>query len=162
MGRLNRDTLIALLLLVFCGVMFSASQDIEVTNYGTMPSHVWPQVVLAVLTVFSLGLLGQSVLKAEAPGAETAESAPGGIGKYRNAAIVYALFFLFLFTLDILGMLLGGVAFVFLALTLLGEPGLKRVPLHLLVAVATVGVMWSIFTFGLGVLLPDGEILQLN
>lgn len=161
MGRLNRDTLIALMLLVFCGVMFSASLEIEVTNYGTMQSSVWPQVVLVVLTVFSLGLLGQSIVKPRAEAAPT-ETAPGGLGRYRNALIVYALFFLFLLTLDLLGMLLGGVGFVFLALTLLGEPGLKRVPLHLLIAVATVGVMWSIFTFGLGVLLPDGELLQLN
>ena len=59
-------------------------------------------------------------------------------------------------------MLLGGIGFVFLALTLLGEPELKRVPLHLAIAVGMVGLMWTIFTFGLGVLLPDGELLQLN
>lgn len=161
MGRLNRDTLIALVLLVFCGVMFSASLEIEVTNYGTMQSSVWPQVVLVVLTIFSLGLLGQSIVK---PRTEevSAETAPGGLGRFRNALIVYVLFFLFLLTLDLLGMLLGGIGFVFLALTLLGEPSVKRVPLHLLIAVAMVGIMWSIFTFGLGVLLPDGELLQLN
>ncbi|WP_420403855.1 tripartite tricarboxylate transporter TctB family protein [Nisaea sp.] len=161
MGRLNRDTLIALVLLVFCGVMFSASLEIEVTNYGTMQSSVWPQAVLVVLTAFSLGLLGQSILKPRT-GEVPADGSSGGLGKYRNAVIVYALFFLFLMTLDFLGMLLGGIGFVFLALTFLGEPSLKRVPLHLLVAVATVGIMWSIFTFGLGVLLPDGELLQLN
>jgi len=160
-GRLNRDTLIALVLLVFCGVMFSASLEIEVTDYGTLPSSVWPQAVLVVLTVFSLGLLGQSVVQPRTDKAP-ADDAPRGIGRFGNALIVYVLFFLFLLTLDLLGMLLGGIAFVFLALTLLGEPRLQRVPLHLLISVATVGIMWSIFTFGLGVLLPDGELLQLN
>ncbi|WP_028467216.1 tripartite tricarboxylate transporter TctB family protein [Nisaea denitrificans] len=161
MARLNRDTLIALLLLVFCGVMISASLDIEETNYGTMQSSVWPQVVLGVLTVFCLAMLGQSVLK---PSVVKTENGGGssGLGRYRNAITVYVLFFLFLVTLPYLGMLLGGIGFVFLALTLLGEPELKRVPLHLAVAVGTVGLMWSIFTFGLGVLLPDGELLQLN
>ncbi|WP_193172798.1 tripartite tricarboxylate transporter TctB family protein [Nisaea nitritireducens] len=161
MARLNRDTLIALLLLVFCGVMISASLDIEETNYGTMQSSVWPQVVLGVLTVFCLAMLGQSVLK---PSVVKTENGAGsrGLGRYRNAITVYVLFFLFLVTLPYLGMLLGGIGFVFLALTLLGEPELKRVPLHLAIAVGTVGLMWSIFTFGLGVLLPDGELLQLN
>lgn len=161
MARLNRDTLIALLLLVFCGVMISASLEIEETNYGTMPSSVWPQVVLGVLTVFCLVMLGQSVLKPSAAKPESS-GASGGIGRYRNAITVYVLFFLFLVTMPYLGMLLGGIGFVFLTLTLLGEPQLKRVPVHLVVAVGTVGLMWSIFTFGLGVLLPDGELLQLN
>ncbi|WP_323797246.1 tripartite tricarboxylate transporter TctB family protein [Nisaea sp.] len=161
MARLNRDTLIALLLLVFCGVMISASLEIEETNYGTMQSSVWPQVVLGVLTVFCLAMLGQSVLKPSVVKTENGAGS-GGLGRYRNAITVYVLFFLFLVTLPYLGMLLGGIGFVFLALTLLGEPELKRVPLHLAVAIGTVGLMWSIFTFGLGVLLPDGELLQLN
>ncbi|MEO9904376.1 tripartite tricarboxylate transporter TctB family protein [Nisaea sp.] len=161
MARLNRDTLIALLLLVFCGVMISASLDIRDTNYGTMQSSVWPQAVLGVLTVFCLAMLGQSVLKPSAPKQETVEKS-AGIGRYRNAITVYILFFLFLWTMPYLGMLLGGIGFVFLALTCLGEPELKRVPVHLAISVGTVGLMWGIFTFGLGVLLPDGELLQLN
>ncbi len=161
MARLNRDTLVSLLLLVFCGVMISASLEIEDTNYGTMQSSVWPQVVLGVLTVFCLAMFGQSVLKPTIAKSETS-AASGGIGRYRNAITVYILFFLFLVTMPYLGMLLGGIGFVFLALTLLGEPELKRVPLHLAIAVGMVGLMWTIFTFGLGVLLPDGELLQLN
>lgn len=161
MARLNRDTLIALLLLVFCGVMISASLEIKDTNYGTMQSSVWPQIVLGVLTVFCLAMLGQSVLKPSVAKAESSAGS-GGIGRYRNAITVYILFFLFLVTMPYLGMLLGGVCFVFLSLTLLGEPELKRVPVHLAIAVGTVGLMWAIFTFGLGVLLPDGELLQLN
>ncbi len=161
MARLNRDTVVALLLLVFCGVMISASLEIRDTNYGTMQSSVWPQAVLGVLTVFCLAMLGQSVLKPSAPRQETGDKS-GGIGRYRNAITVYVLFFLFLWTMPYLGMLLGGIGFVFLALTLLGEPELKRVPVHLAIAVGTVGLMWGIFTFGLGVLLPDGELLQLN
>ena len=45
----------------------------------------------------------------------------GWLGRYRNALWCYALFFLFLATLDYLGMLIGGVLFVFLALSVLGE-----------------------------------------
>jgi tripartite tricarboxylate transporter TctB family protein len=160
-ARLNRDTLVSLLLLVFCGVMISASLEIEDTSYGTMQSSVWPQAVLGILTVFCLAMFGQSVLKTAVAKPESS-AASGGIGRYRNAITVYILFFLFLVTMPYLGMLLGGVGFVFLALTLLGEPELKRVPLHLAIAVGMVGLMWTIFTFGLGVLLPDGELLQLN
>ena len=126
-----------------------------------MQSSVWPQAVLGILTVFCLAMFGQSVLKPAVAKPESS-AASGGIGRYRNAITVYILFFLFLVTMPYLGMLLGGVGFVFLALTLLGEPELKRVPLHLAIAVGMVGLMWTIFTFGLGVLLPDGELLQLN
>ena len=110
---MNRDTLVSLLLLVFCGVMISASLEIEDTSYGTMQSSVWPQAVLGILTVFCLAMFGQSVLKPAVAKPESS-AASGGIGRYRNAITVYILFFLFLVTMPYLGMLLGGVGFVFL------------------------------------------------
>jgi putative tricarboxylic transport membrane protein len=58
-----------------------------------------------------------------------------------------------------LGMLLGGLAFVFLLLNALGGWGPKQMALHAVIALVTVGGMWSLFTFGLHVLLPPGEIL---
>ena len=48
MTRLNRDAIVAIFLLLFCGVFITASFEIEETSYGTMPSSVWPQIVLAI------------------------------------------------------------------------------------------------------------------
>ncbi|MDJ0896653.1 MAG: tripartite tricarboxylate transporter TctB family protein, partial [Alphaproteobacteria bacterium] len=92
-----------------------------------------------------------------------AKTKPGLLGwldRYRNALICYALFLAFLLSLPVLGMLIGGALFVFATLSALGAPSLRLVPMHLAVAVGSVGVMWAIFTFGLRVFLPEGMILQ--
>ena len=51
MSRLNRDTVVALALLVGCGAFWVESFSIRETSYGQIQSWVWPQVILAVLTV---------------------------------------------------------------------------------------------------------------
>lgn len=156
----SRDTIVAILLLAFCGVLWHASYDIEITNYGTMPSAVWPRIIIVAIAVFSALLLLRSLTLRDEAAAEDAPTEPF-FRRYRNAAIIYALFLLLLLTLPTLGMHLGGALFVFLALTALGRPSPKLIALHAVVAVVSIGVMWSIFTFGLRVILPQGEILPI-
>ena len=62
--------------------------------------------------------------------------------------------------MPLLGMLIGGLLFVFLMLSVLGGMAPRQMALHAVIAVAAVGVMWSIFTFGLGVFLPEGELIS--
>jgi hypothetical protein len=154
----NRDTVVAVFLLLFCGVFYAASFQIEQTSYGTIGAEVWPRLILAVLFVLSSVYLFQSVRKG--PG-ETVRREAGFFSRYRNATLCYGLFLAFLLTLDFLGMLLGGIAFVFLALSVLGDRTPKQLAIHALVAVVSVGAMWSIFTFALRVILPEGEILSI-
>ena len=158
--RINRDSVSAVFLLLFCGVFFAASFDIEETNYGTLQSSVWPQIILGALSVFSLLLLTQALRRPPAAGAG------GGLldwlQRYRNPLICYALFLGFLVSLPILGMLLGGILFVLLMLTILGGGKPAQLPLHLGIAVISVGAMWAIFTYALGVFLPGGIILNLQ
>ncbi|MDJ0936132.1 MAG: tripartite tricarboxylate transporter TctB family protein [Kiloniellales bacterium] len=158
--RINRDSVSAVFLLLFCGVFIAASFDIEETNYGTLQSSVWPQIILGALSVFSLLLLTQALRRPPAAGAG------GGLldwlQRYRNPLICYALFLGFLVSLPVLGMLLGGILFVLLMLTILGGGKLAQLPLHLGIAVISVGAMWAIFTYALGVFLPGGIILNLQ
>lgn len=155
----NRDTIVAIVLLAFCGVLWHASYDIEITNYGTMASTVWPRIIIVAIALFSAVLLATS-LTAREDGTDEAQPLPLH-RRYRNAGFIYALFLLFLVTLPVLGMHLGGALFVFLALTALGRPTPKLIAVHAAVAVVSIGVMWSIFTFGLRVILPQGEILPI-
>ncbi|WP_420349587.1 tripartite tricarboxylate transporter TctB family protein [Pelagibius sp.] len=162
---LNRDVVVALLLLLLCGVFFWESGNIQLTDYGQMDSTVWPRIILGALLVASLIYLWQALRGAASEGASPAPKAgPGGLAgwfrRYRNALLCYALFLTFLLTLPILGMLLGGILFVFAALTVLGRPSLKLVPLHAAIAVGTVGAMWAVFTFGLRVFLPEGVLIS--
>jgi len=161
MARLNRDTVVAIILLVACGVFLWASFDIRQPDYGVLMPSTWPRVILGALTLLSFIFLVQS-LKAgpDEPGPERTPGLMGFIGYWRNPLICFAMFFAFLITLPVLGMLIGGVCFVFLLLTLLGGWAPKQLVVHAVVAIVAIGSMWSLFTFGLGVMLPVGEIFN--
>ncbi len=158
MNTINRDTVVAVFLLLMCGVFYGASFQIEQTSYGTIGADVWPRLILGVLFVLSAVYLFQSVRKG--PG-KTVTHEAGFLSRYRNAILCYGLFLAFLLTLEFLGMLLGGIAFVFLALSVLGERTPWQLAVHAMVAVVSVGAMWAIFTFALRVILPEGEILSI-
>ncbi|HIC80879.1 MAG TPA: hypothetical protein EYP07_07930 [Kiloniellaceae bacterium] len=168
MAKVNRDVVVALLLLLFCGVFFWESFNIQLTDYGQMNSRVWPRLILGALLIATLVYLWQALRGevAEAGIAGRGEVGGGGllgwVARYRNALTCYALFLGFLLTLPILGMLIGGVLFVFLALTVLGPPTLRLVPLHAAIALGTVGAMWAVFTFGLRVFLPEGILISIQ
>jgi len=157
-GAINRDTAVAVFLLLFSGVFYAASFQIEQTSYATIGAEVWPRLILAVLFVLSTVYLFQSVRMG---GGEAAKQEAGFFARYRNAILCYGLFLAFLLTLDIFGMLLGGIAFVFLALSVLGERRPKQLAIHAGVAIVSVGAMWAIFTFALRVILPEGTILSI-
>lgn len=157
MNAISRDTIVAVILLLFCGVFYAASFQIEKTTYATIGAAVWPRLILAVMFALSTVYFVQSVRKGRS---EAREPAAGFFSRYRNAILSYILFLAFLLTLDVLGMLLGGIAFVFLTLTLLGERSPKSLAVHMFAAVVSVGVMWAIFTFALKVILPQGTILS--
>lgn len=168
MTRVNRDVVVALVLLLFCGVFFWESFNIRLTDFGQMNSAVWPRAVLAALTLASLIYLAQALRGEFTTEADTAEGAPqepgllAWLASYRNAFYCYGLFLLFLLTLPFFGMLIGGILFVFCALTFLGSMELRLVPIHAAVAAGTVGAMWAIFTFGLRVFLPEGVLVSFN
>lgn len=159
MSRLNRDTIVAVFLLLFCGVFFAASFQIEQTSYGTIGAEVWPRLILALLVVLSTIYLFQSVRLA--PESAGTRERQGFLARYRNAIWCYGLFLVFLLTLDIFGMLLGGILFVFAALTVLGERTSRMIAIHAVVAVVSVGAMWAIFTYALRVFLPEGILLSI-
>ena len=135
----------ALFLLALCGVFFHASFDIEVTNYGTIQSSLWPRVILTALTAMSALFLVTSLRR---PDDGPVVAAGGFFRRYRNALWIFALFFAFVATLQVLGMLIGGF-FSFFALSALVPARLAVCPLanHGAIAALAVGLMWAILTF---------------
>lgn len=165
MGRLNRDSYLAIVLLVACVVLFWASFDIRQPDYGTLMPSTWPRIILAVLSFLSIIYLFQSLRARHEADEEPADSqrAPGIKGWFaywRNPIICFVMFLLYLVTLPVLGMLIGSLTFVFVLMGLLGGWDPRRLVIHAIVTVCTVGVMWSLFTFGLGVMLPTGMIFN--
>ncbi len=159
MRGVNRDTVIAIILLLFCGVGYYQTLQIRKTSYGSMGSEVWPQAILAILAVLTLIYLAQSVRSTTGVRLGGGDGLRGFVIKYQNALWCYALFTVFVYSLPTLGMLLAGIAFVFLTLTAIGNRDPRSLALHVAVAVGAVGFMWGIFTFALRVILPEGEIL---
>lgn len=163
MKYLNRDTVVAIVLLLLCGAFWQAADRIPDMGYATIGSDVWPRIVIVAMSVMSLIYLAGAVAGRYAGDGERRENEPGLAGwfaHYRNPIYCFVLFFLFLLTLPWLGMLLGGILFVFVALTVLGEKTVPWLLIHLGVAVVMVGAMWALFTFGLHVILPPGELVN--
>ena len=157
MARLNRDTVCAIVILMAGGVFFWATFHIPDMQYESLGSEVWPRVILVLLFLLTFGYLFQS-LKQGPDEASEGGGLLGWISRYQNALWCYALFAGFLFTLNYLGMMIGGTLFVFLTLTALGERSLRAHAVHAAIAIISISLMWSIFTFGLKVILPQGEI----
>ena len=115
------------------------------------------------LTLLSLIYLIKSIM--ETPAERPARDGAGGglagwFRYYRNPIICFVLFFAFLAVMPLLGMLIGGLLFVFFMLSVLGGIAPRQMALHAIISIAAVGIMWSIFTFGLGVILPQGELIN--
>ncbi len=169
MGRLGRDAVIAIVLLMACGILFWSTFSIRVPDYGQLKPSTWPRVVLGVLTLLSTIYLVQSLRHGPAEANEPGRDddgpgpAPGVIGwilYWRNPLWCFGLFFAYLVTLPILGSLIGGLLFLFTLMGVLGGWSAKNLVQHAALALISVGGMWSIFTYGLGVILPPGEIIS--
>ena len=164
MERVNRDVVIAILLLVFCGVFFWASFDIRQPDYGTLMPSTWPRVIIALLALLSVIYLVQSLKHGIDEVDQRDVPAEPGVrawfSHWQNPLWCFGLFFVYLALMPVLGMLIGGIGFVFILLGVLGGWQRQTLPLHAAVAVIAVGGMWSLFTYGLGVILPSGIIFN--
>ena len=160
--NIKKDTIVAIFLLLFCGIMINSSFDIEDPGYQGMKASFWPTIVLCLLSIMCLVMLIKSVVtEAENNLNSNDTNLTNVFFKLKNASICFLMFVLFLACLDYLGMLIGGVLFVFGLLTMLGGFELKKIINHFIISIITIGIMWSIFTFGLKVILPEGEILRI-
>lgn len=161
MPRLSRDVVTALFLVVLTCVFFAATFSIRVTSYGTVGSDVWPRAILVVLGALCVLYLVNSLRGLY----DTDSEKPGGgltgwLARYRNALWCFAMYGLFLITLPYLGILIGGILFVFIVLNLMGGWRPAQLGVHGAIAICTMGAMWAIFTFGLRVILPEGELFR--
>ena len=156
--RRNQDTITAICLLLICAIFMADSFTIEPAKFGQMPAALWPRMILIPLAGLSMMLLVKAQMASEpdAPG----KSAREWLLYYKNPIVCFFLFFLFLLTMPVMGMLLGGLAYVFLTLTYLGGWTKDKLILHAVIALTSVLGMWAIFTQLLGVFLPEGILLR--
>jgi hypothetical protein len=158
--RLNRDTIVAIVLLVACAVFWQQSFQIREPDYGQMSPAAWPRAILVLLTGLCLGYLVQALRQGpDAPAEEPGDATPF-LARWRNVLWCFALFLGYLLSMPFLGMLVGGVLFVFLLLNALGGWSARLMAMHAAIALVSMGGMWSLFTFGLNVFLPSGSLFD--
>lgn len=157
MKRLNRDTITAVLLLLFCGMLYQQTFFVRKVPFSIMGSEVWPRVILTALFILLLIYLFKSLIT---PPKEVIEkrSLKVWLDMYRNPLWCFGMFFLFLISLPYLGMLISGILFVFITQTIIGSRDKRSLILHALVSLGAVGGMWAVFRFGLGVVMPAGSL----
>jgi hypothetical protein len=157
MKRLNRDSITAVVLLLFCGLLFRQTYFVREVPFSIMGSEVWPRFILIVLFILLVIYLFQSLAT---PSTSNLAERPlkVWIKMYRNPMWCFLMFFLFLLSLPYLGMLISGILFVFITQTIIGSRDKRSIFLHALVALGSVGGMWAVFRFGLGVVMPTGSL----
>jgi heme/copper-type cytochrome/quinol oxidase subunit 2 len=163
---MNRDFWTSLFLIFLSFVLYRESTFIEDVDYGSMKADVWPTFLVMLLIVLSISMLVKSLMEyrqatqSSTQDNENAEQTDPVTGWtwLLNPMIVFVLFFLFLITLDYLGMLIGGIFFTFITMTLLGQISWRTVPIYFAISVISISGMWAIFTFGLRVMLPEGVL----
>jgi hypothetical protein len=158
MKTVNRDALVAVLLLLFCGVMFWESYNIKTFESAAMDADVWPRLIVGTLTVLCAIYLIQSLRK---PVQVEVVGIRALIGTYSNALWCFGLFALFLLTLDWLGILIGGFLFVFFCLTVLGNRSPRDHLSHAVTALITAALTWVVFSYALEVFLPQGTVFRI-
>ena len=157
--RLNRDTVVAIALLFMCGALFINTFQMPPAMFNQMPATLWPRMILVPLALLS-GLLLVKAQMAEVDQTAQVRSLSEWFVFYKNPIVCFMLFFLFLITMPTLGMLVGGLLYVFITLSFLGGWSPKLVMRHGAISIFFVFGMWIIFTQFLGVFLPEGILLR--
>ena len=155
---LNRDFFVAVFFLALVAVMYAATYSLPEPMFNQLASWTWPRVILIPLGILSVVLLIQSQASGEE--AVSFASLTAWLGDNVNPFICFLLFFGFLYLMPVLGMLLGGLAYVFLTLCVLGGWKPRQLAIHAGIAAVFVISMWAIFSLALGVLLPEGTLLR--
>ena len=153
----NRDSVVALCLIMASGGLMVASFDIREPDYGVLSPAAWPRLIIIIMGVLSVLYFVQSLRMAKT---DTSSKQKKNLVEFmvywRNVFSVFIIFAAYLVVLPFLGMLIGNIAFSFVLLSVLG--GWRPFIMHGLVAIGTSGGMWLLFTYALEVFLPRGSL----
>ena len=153
----NRDSVVALCLIMASGGLMVASFDIREPDYGVLSPAAWPRLIIIIMGVLSVLYFVQSLRMAKTDTSSThKKNLVEFMDYWRNVFSVFIIFAAYLLALPFLGMLIGNIAFSFVLLSVLG--GWRPFVMHGLVAIGTSGGMWLLFTYALEVFLPRGSL----
>ena len=158
MPKVSRDVVVALVLIAVTLAFFWTTFDVRRAPFAAVGAEVWPRVILVPMFILSVALLVKALREGDPPEKQNFHSFRAWLAYYRNPIICFGLFFVFLLTLRSLGILIAGALFTFAMQSFLGHRSPQYFLMYAVVAIVTVGGMWAVFTFGLGVQLPRGRL----
>lgn len=158
MSRVSRDVVVALVLIGLTLAFFWTTFDVRRAPFAAIGAEVWPRVILVPMFLLSVALLIKALREGDPPEKPDFASFRDWLIYYRNPIVCFGLFFVFLLGLRSLGILVAGMLFTFAMQAVLGHRSPGHFVMYAVVAVATVGGMWAVFTYGLGVQLPRGRM----
>ncbi len=157
MPRVSRDVVVALVLIATTLAFFWTTFDVRRAPFAAVGAEVWPRVILVPMFILSVALLVKALREGDPADKQTFDSFRAWFEYYKNPIVCFALFFAFLLTLRPLGILISGALFTFAMQSFLGHRNPQYFLMYAVVAIVTVGGMWAVFTYGLGVQLPRGR-----
>ena len=92
--------------------MINSSYYIEDPGYQGMKASYWPRIILWLLSIMSLVMLVKS-FASKVDSINAGSFSQINYMQFKNALICFGMFIIFLTFLEYLGMLLGGILFVF-------------------------------------------------
>ena len=161
MSRMNRDTMVSIAILLLMAFFFAATFTIPDPSYDSMKPGVWPRVVIGFTVFWAIVYLVQALADTESPRVGTSGGVRAFFSKYRNPLVSFLIFGVFVAVLPYLGILIAGSLFVFSVLSFIGSRRPVMLAFHGAIAITTVVGLWAVFTFLLGVMLPEGNVLRL-
>ena len=89
---INKDTIVAIFLLLFCGIMINGSFDIEDPGYQGMKASFWPTIVLCLLSIMSLVMLVKSMMASTDSNLNSENTNSQNVFlKFKNASICFLM-----------------------------------------------------------------------
>lgn len=158
MTLINRDTIVAFLLILLSVALYAATYDIRgLMMDPTMGPELWPRVVVGLMGLLSVIYL---VLSMRGRYTEQAAERPP-LHHFINPVGCALSFGLFMVLLPYLGFFVGGFIFIFVLLTFLGGWNPRSLVLHLAISAGAIAITWAMFTHVLRMYLPQGTLLRL-
>ena len=158
MVNARRDVANSLILLVFCGLAFFLTTQIEEQAYGVTGASFFPKIVISLLAFLALCYLVTSVARARKDPTEGRNQTLGGrIRDNRKVLLTFVVFGIYVAALPYLGYLLSSAAFLLASHLLISSRKTKMAIVVPAVVVVTL-LLFLVFENGLSVFLPRGVL----
>lgn len=153
----NGDVYSGIFFIVYAIVLFIATFSIRQLDVATIGSDFVPRLVLGGMFILSAILVIQGLRKRKAEeDHRSTEKEQGEKANYKSVLSTIALMIGYVALIDLLGFLISTVVYLVLQFILLTDRSHWKIPMYVVIAIVTSGLIYYIFRMVLHVMLPTG------